>query len=242
MTITLIAGPSWLSLSPDGRLTGIAPSAGSYSATLQSTVGASTATKAITVIANSLGTVSQVRTATQLEISKLVLSFSASVGDSFSSSIDLTLLFTAKYQPKAVLPVSLSFTASVASGPLIPTPGQPDYNEPNNASSQATVLTNGQLSYNTMPAGDPRDWFKITKATAGPVTLTFSNMTQLGGSLDGMFVDVYDLADDTSSIWDSYVDSSVLTVTSPSLPAGTYLIRLVVASDPYESYNLVVSW
>lgn len=243
MTITIVSGPPWVSLGADGKLTGQAPAPGTYSVVLQSVVGADIATATVNLVAASLAAVSTVQTATLLDLARLSLSFSAAVSGDLAQALGLQLSFSAQYSPTATLPFTLSFSAVANAGPLIPNPGDPDYNEPNNVSSQATVLTNGQISYNTMPAGDSQDWFKLTKTNTSAITFTFSNMTQLPTDLvEGIYIDVYALANDAASLWDGYTDSSSLVVTTSSFSPGTYLVRLVYAGDPYQSYNFVPSW
>nr|WP_237342447.1 Ig-like domain-containing protein [Heyndrickxia coagulans] len=107
--------------------------------------------------------------------------------------------------------------------------------EPNNSTSQAQELSNGQKVTGFLSWSDDTDVYKVNLPKAGNLKIS------LDSSIDWVYVDLIDA--NGNNIWDDYIyDGSIETPKqwnkSESLPAGTYYLKI---SRDYNTGKYVLS-
>ncbi|MEK5338531.1 Ig-like domain-containing protein [Weizmannia sp. FSL W8-1119] len=107
--------------------------------------------------------------------------------------------------------------------------------EPNNSTSQAQELSNGQKVTGFLSWSDDTDVYKVNLPKAGNLKIS------LDSSIDWAYVDLIDA--NGNNIWDDYIyDGSIETPKqwnkSESLPAGTYYLKI---SSDYNTGKYVLS-
>ena len=108
--------------------------------------------------------------------------------------------------------------------------------EPNNTWNQADVITLGATGTGTAGVGYNEDWWRVTSALDGKLTVTFTATIGLY-----VYCEIYDTLG--TVLLSSNYTNGTLAVEKDGLAAGTYYIKLVAYySTEAPSYSFVPTW